>query len=72
MKKKLLTFMMAFCIAATSIPMEGVAYAAEVQHDGETESSESTETVLETESTEDMKSTETVPETESSESIENT
>lgn len=49
MKKKILAFLMAACVAATSVPMDGAVYAAEVRMEQEAESTEQeTETVVTT------------------------
>lgn len=85
MKKRLLTFIMAFCVAATSIPADSAVYATEVKKEQQTvESTEVTEIpgtetdVTETEETEStgdtekktQENTETVETTESVESTE--
>ena len=69
MKKKILAFLMAACVAATSVPMDGAVYAAEVRMEQEAESTEQeTETVVTTgetaEKTEASETTETSENTE--------
>ena len=68
MKKKILAFLMAACVAATSVPMDGAVYAAEVRMEQEAKDTEQeTETVVTT-----TGETGTEIETETSEISENT